>query len=759
MSVKFAICGYRCVACAVIIYFLTHISERWENMDTRANFSVTVVLGWVFFLVCNPAVAATYSGGSGTEADPYRIATAEDMQAIGANKGDWDKHFVLTADIDLSCYTGTEFNIIAYPRGHFAGVFDGNEHTIYNFSYTTSEGSGIGLFACVGGASALIKDLTLVTPDVNATGNSWRVGGLVGCLENGTITGCGIKGGSVRSVTGYGETGGLVGGNYSGTISNCYAKGSVSGTANVGGLVGSNGNGTISDSYAEGTITGTHFIGGLVGESSYGTISRCYAKGSVSGDYDTGGLVGNSQKGRISDSYAEGNVTGDSETGGLVGFNGGMISNCHAAGNIKGNDRTAGLVGENHYGTIENCYAEGNVTGYYKTGGLVGWNDNTMISNSYAEGTVTGYHATGGLVGWHDGGTISNCYSSTSVSGDDSTGGLVGENYGGTIENCYAAGSVTGDDRTGGLVGSNGGTISNCYAEGSVTGRSPTGGLVGDNYMGVISNSYASGAVSVTANVGGLVGGNYEGTISGSFWDVNSSGMDISDGGEGKTTPQMQMQSTFTDAGWDFYMPVWKICEAVDYPRLEWEMIDWPIIDQEPDMTTGTSNTITWQQVDEAIEYYVICCSDANLENVVAESGWVDVNEYTFDNLETPQTYWYAVKARQNCVLESDWSDVVSSLQGTLGDAVDVMLDTDSLKNSNMKNALMNKIEQVLEMIDAGLYEDALKKLENDILKKTDGCIKTGQPDKNDWIKTCEAQQQIYPFVIETIDYVNSLMQ
>ena len=98
-------------------------------------------------------------------------------------------------------------------------------------------------------------------------------------------------------------------------------------------------------------------------------------------------------------------------------------------------------------------------------------------------------------------------------------------------------------------------------------------------------------------------------------------------------------------------------------------------------------------------------------------------------------------------------------MQVTLSDVVEIMLDADSLKNSNMKNALMNKIEQVLEMIDAGLYKDALKKLENDILKKTDGCIKPGHPDKNDWIKTCEQQQLIYPFVIETIDYVNSLNQ
>jgi len=140
-------------------------------------------------------------------------------------------------------------------------------------------------------------------------------------------------------------------------------------------------------------------------------------------------------------------------------------------------------------------------------------------------------------------------------------------------------------------------------------------------------------------------------------------------------------------------------------------------------------------------------------------SGWNDVNEYTFEGLETGFEYFYAVKARKNCVLESEWSDVVSSLQCTLGDAVDIMLDPNSLKNPNMENALINKIEAVQRMIDKGQYKGALAKLENDILKKTDGCTEADGPDKNDWIETCEQQGQIYPFIMETIDYVRSLMQ
>ncbi len=62
-------------------------------------------------------------------------------------------------------------------------------------------------------------------------------------------------------------------------------------------------------------------------------------------------------------------------------------------------------------------------------------------------------------------------------------------------------------------------------------------------------------------------------------------------------------------------------------------------------------------------------------------------------------------------------------------------------------------------MIDEGLYNDALHKLENDILAKMNGCALLGEPDKNDWIKTCQAQSQIYPLIIETIENVVNLME
>lgn len=44
---------------------------------------------------------AQYSGGTGEPNDPYQIATAADLIALGETPDDYDKHFILTADIDL----------------------------------------------------------------------------------------------------------------------------------------------------------------------------------------------------------------------------------------------------------------------------------------------------------------------------------------------------------------------------------------------------------------------------------------------------------------------------------------------------------------------------------------------------------------------------------------------------------------------------------------------------------------------------------
>ena len=62
----------------------------------------------IFFLASVPISQAQYSGGSGTAEDPYQIATAADLIAPGETPDDYDKHLVLTADIDMSGFDGSE---------------------------------------------------------------------------------------------------------------------------------------------------------------------------------------------------------------------------------------------------------------------------------------------------------------------------------------------------------------------------------------------------------------------------------------------------------------------------------------------------------------------------------------------------------------------------------------------------------------------------------------------------------------------------
>jgi hypothetical protein len=89
-----------------------------------------------------------------------------------------------------------------------------------------------------------------------------------------------------------------------------------------------------------------------------------------------------------------------------------------------------------------------------------------------------------------------------------------------------------------------------------------------------------------------------------------------------------------------------------------------------------------------------------------------------------------------------------------LKDAIDIINDFDPsvFKNKNMQKTLVNKINAVLQQIDQGLYQEALSKLENDIIDKVDGCASTGAPDKNDMVQDCEAQEQLYPFIESAID-------
>jgi hypothetical protein len=314
----------------------------------------------------------TFGGGSGQPNDPYLIYTAEQLNTIGLIPFLWNRHFKLMADVDLSSFTGTSFNIIGTDYYHpFTGVFDGNGHKISNFNYTCPGRSRVGIFGYVFDAKAEIKDLGLTAPNIDVVRGS-NVGSLVGWFRGGTITDCYVED---SSVVGSEYVGGLVG-ESEGIITNCFSTGSVIGERGVGGLVGYNMKGTIANCYSSVSVSGVDLDGGLVGYMYVGTI--------------VGGLVGYKYGGEIIGCCSSGNVLGeDHHVGGLVGWNAswGAITNCYATGSVIGGRCVGGLVGENGKwpgtgSTIDNCYSTGSVTGLrwwvLEVGGLVGVGGGTI---------------------------------------------------------------------------------------------------------------------------------------------------------------------------------------------------------------------------------------------------------------------------------------------------------------------------------------------------------------------------------------------
>ncbi|MGD1042982.1 MAG: GLUG motif-containing protein [Sedimentisphaerales bacterium] len=483
------------------------------------------VLVFLIFAMVNPCFAK-YSGGTGEPNTPYQIANVADLLTLANDANDYNKCFILTADINLGSSGAFTTAVIG---GTFAGVFDGAGHKITNLVIKGSGKSYLGFFWGVSGGE--IKNLGI--ENVSITG-SLAVGALAG-QNLGTISNCYATG----AVTCSSVVGGLVGDNY-GNISYCYSAGTINGGTFVGGLVGRHNSGSISNCYSSDAVIGgdhTDRLGGLVGENDGGSISDCHATGSVTGYYFVeyvGGLVGNNAAGSISNSYSSAAVIAEDQCnyfGGLVGVNSGSISSCHAMGMVYSVDEYSndfgGLVGANS-GSIEKCYSMGDVNCGY------------------------GSQCLGGLVGYNwTGGNIKNCYSTGniySVYTSADLGGFAGVN-GGAISNCYATGNVSGYTILGGLVGQNDNSISNCYSTGIVTGSFSCGGLIGRN------NSIFSGCYYL------ITSGPNDGF------------------GTPLTEAQMKLKASF--AGWDFSGETangtndfWWLCnEGLEYPRLWWQYL------------------------------------------------------------------------------------------------------------------------------------------------------------------------------------------
>jgi len=235
-----------------------------------------LLLSWLVVFPC----VAEYGGGDGTAEQPYLIYTAEQMNEIGLYPGDWGRHFALMADIDLSVYTGTQFNLIGEDNSTpFSGVFDGRGHVISGFTFESDE-VVVGLFRYLD-RDAVVKNLGLLEPDVTGFG---LVGTLVGLIGDGVqqepatgrIENCRVTGGSVYAL--FQHAGGLACDVSGGVVVNCYTSGTqIEAFSIVGGLAAVNDNGHIVNSYSANLVGGLGSnIGAFIGSGSQGTYTGCF---------------------------------------------------------------------------------------------------------------------------------------------------------------------------------------------------------------------------------------------------------------------------------------------------------------------------------------------------------------------------------------------------------------------------------------------------------------------------------------------------
>ena len=134
-------------------------------------------------------MAYEFTYGSGTEADPYQVWTAEDLDGV---RDYLDAHFIQMADIDLSVYENWEPIGSSYVK--FSGIYDGNGHEITNLT-VTGENSLAGLFSAVRGAT--LKNINLRNVDISLSYGSrgdCYGGGLAALFFNSTATNCSITG-------------------------------------------------------------------------------------------------------------------------------------------------------------------------------------------------------------------------------------------------------------------------------------------------------------------------------------------------------------------------------------------------------------------------------------------------------------------------------------------------------------------------------------------------------------------------------------
>lgn len=330
--------------------------------------------------------------GSGTEADPYLVYTAEDLQ--GAYK---KGYFKLINDIDLTSWIKENSPTKGWlPIGQNTGDasnFNGDGHKITGL-WTNTTDDNVGLFSNF--SSGTIKNLTVEV----AKGKK-------------------VKGGNYTGI--------IIGRNMNGTLLNCTAKGDVEGTLNVGGVIGGSEKNTLNNLTFEGnvtSVTNNAHVGGAIGFDKASTITSVHAYSTLNATGEqakVGGVVGSIEESTLTKSHAQCHihVTGaNAMVGGVAGYSAAQIALSYSTGEVsaEGADSYVGGVVGYAKDAINNCYSAAKLTGTLYTGGICAYSFST-INNCYARGDISGVRYGGGLVAQLDGAsaTITNSVAANNV--------------------------------------------------------------------------------------------------------------------------------------------------------------------------------------------------------------------------------------------------------------------------------------------------------------------------------------------------------
>ena len=366
-----------------------------------------ILLFLTIYLIVQFSTTAQFSGGSGTENDPYTIETPAQFAQLATyvNAGNQtynNKHYKLMDDIDLSDYqAGAGWipigNNSTGNQRRFKGVFDGDNKIITGLKINNNNLEYTGLFGYVEGG--IIKNVGV--EDVQINGGT-HTGAIAGYINNSTVTYC-YSTGEVKNISKSTYTGGITGYSLQSNISYCYSNTAIDATSE--------------GEYIQHEPRRQIDIGGISGKMEYGNISKCYSLGIITvkriGDFPisarrgVGGIAGSLLYANLSncystspiDDYAYPSVM--SGTGGIVGYCQGpmTITNCVALMpkiNTVYMGNVARVLGYSVLGISNNYAFEGMLTRYdepfvYEIGINMPGGANITKTQIHADGTLNGF--------------------------------------------------------------------------------------------------------------------------------------------------------------------------------------------------------------------------------------------------------------------------------------------------------------------------------------------------------------------------------